>query len=312
MPTASKTFLDVVNMIGWRCGDIPELTTLTDPDRPTKALLDAINEVMHLIHRVRPAMEIQALTSLNTVAPISTGTAAIAQGSTAAVGTDTAWDGTMIGRAISFGGTVSVHRIVSVEDATHLTIDVPFPGDPIINGTYTIAQDEYALPSNFHDFVGDLRVSGMWGRHVQVRRISDIDALRSYHSTSPLLCFTPAYASVREGADTKMMVLHPFPDRIYQILYRYTMQPAEMVSGDDIVPLEDASIGILIGGAVALWQSIQVPEMPMAYIRWQEETLPLALAQDQRMTQEVPRIIPDDTTRSRNWRSYGRIDWKDR
>lgn len=312
MAIASYTLLQVLNIVGFRAGDVPELVTLMNPDRPTSALIEAANEVLRLLARVKPTMDLQARSTITTVAPYTTGTVYVTQQSNQVSGVNTNWTSVLEGRYITITGSTSVHKITKIVDATNLEMDPVYPGDTITTPgvAYTIAQDRYALPSNFYDFI-DVTVDGPSGGTVGLRRISEVDAYRAVHS--PPYTGIPRWASQIQESTGRFILLDPYPDKIYTLAVRHRIMPARLQVDGDIVPVADEDISILLSGILANWLSITKPEAASAYESWKYSTLSLAMAQDQRTTDEVVRVVPDDVMRSPNeYLSYGKIDWKDR
>ena len=85
---------------------------------------------------------------ITTVAPYTTGTVAMTNGSTTVTGTDTVWTSAMVGRKIRFGSDNAYYRISAVGGTTSLTLEVPYQGTTDTDATYSIYKDEYRLPAD--------------------------------------------------------------------------------------------------------------------------------------------------------------------
>ena len=85
---------------------------------------------------------------ITTVAPYTTGTIAVTNGSADIVGTDTVWTEAMVGRKIRFGSDNAYYRIKTFTDATHLTLETVYQGTTDADATYSLYKDEYRLPAD--------------------------------------------------------------------------------------------------------------------------------------------------------------------
>lgn len=80
-----------------------------------------------------------------TVAPYTTGSIAVTNGSTAVVGTGTTFTAAMVDRKLRVSGEDAYYRIASWTDATHITLETPYGGDTATGQEYSIFKDEYRL-----------------------------------------------------------------------------------------------------------------------------------------------------------------------
>lgn len=78
-------------------------------------------------------------------ARVTTGTAALTQGSSNVTGTGTSWTADMVGRKFIVPGQKQFYKIVRVASATSLTINPAFIEDSNATSNYVIYQDEYGL-----------------------------------------------------------------------------------------------------------------------------------------------------------------------
>lgn len=86
--------------------------------------------------------------SITTVAPYTTGTASITNGSTAVAGTLTVWTAAMVGRKIRFGSDTPWYRIAARTSNTAITLENVYQGTANTAATFEIYQDEYKLPAD--------------------------------------------------------------------------------------------------------------------------------------------------------------------
>lgn len=76
------------------------------------------------------------------------GVISMTSGSTAVVGTGTAWDQTFVGRQIRAGFSTGWYNIQSVTDATHLVLDLPWGNASVASSGYQITQTWITLGYN--------------------------------------------------------------------------------------------------------------------------------------------------------------------
>jgi len=85
---------------------------------------------------------------INTVAPYSTGTATVTNGSVTITGSGTSWTSDMVGRKIRVGNGQPYYRIKSIDSSTSMTLVTQFQGSTSSGNSYTIYKDEYRLASD--------------------------------------------------------------------------------------------------------------------------------------------------------------------
>lgn len=84
-----------------------------------------------------------------TVAPYTTGTMDVTQGSTAVVGHSTTWTAAMAGRFVKCGvGGVPFYQIASVGGVTSLTLSQNYTDSTALKQPYSIFQHRYSIPSD--------------------------------------------------------------------------------------------------------------------------------------------------------------------
>lgn len=83
---------------------------------------------------------------INTVAPYTTGTCTVTNGSATVTGTTTVWTSAMIGRKFRFSNDSAYYLIIAVGGTGSLTLATPYQGSTNSTGsTYSIYKDEYRL-----------------------------------------------------------------------------------------------------------------------------------------------------------------------
>lgn len=158
------------------------------------------------------------------LAPETTGTVAVTEGSTAVVGTGTAFTAAMVGQIIRFEDVNEHYFIESVTDATNLVLAVAFNGEDNSSSEYTITFVNYDLPST-----------------VSIRKIRSIVVQNPYSKLEYIdqrrrdeLAPDPVQSTGQPWGylDWGQNTIQPFPvpDRNYVVSIRYQKLPTQ-VSG---------------------------------------------------------------------------------
>lgn len=85
---------------------------------------------------------------ITTVAPYTTGTAAITNGSKTVTGSGTTFTAAMVDRKIRFASDNAYYRIASFTSTTVITLEAAYQGDTTGSTTFSIYKDEYRLPAD--------------------------------------------------------------------------------------------------------------------------------------------------------------------
>jgi hypothetical protein len=94
----------------------------------------------YLVNLVAGGNAAGAMVNRTLPAPVTTaGTVALTKDSATVQGTGTAWSTSLAGLDIQLSGEDTVYRIATVESATQLTLDRPYPGDSKTGQTYRIS-----------------------------------------------------------------------------------------------------------------------------------------------------------------------------
>jgi hypothetical protein len=88
----------------------------------------------------------QPLGAFNTVAPYTTGTVNVTQGSDQVVGVNTAFNSVMDQWFLRVGGTRVWYQVVSITDTTHLTLDQPYVDANATGASFFLGPRYYTLP----------------------------------------------------------------------------------------------------------------------------------------------------------------------
>ena len=166
---------------------------------------------------------------LLTKSPYTTGTVTVSQGATAVTGASTAWaTNDAFGQAnardldkITIGSHRDVYVISGTPTAAAITLASRFTGTAVSAGTYAVFQDEYALESDFDNFIDTRffdrdRTITLLGPHEIYRKFAR-NATRRRPRFAGLIQLGPG-ATV---AGRPRVLLAPAPDAVYTIPYRY-------------------------------------------------------------------------------------------
>jgi hypothetical protein len=310
MSVTTYKLLDLVKVIGFRVGDFKaDVPTLENPDPAILNMVHCVNEVIRKIAQVKGLPMMNGRAMISTVSHHQTGYVVMTKASTTVskVGLiDTVFTNDMEGRAFAVLDKNAIFRIESVIDDDTLVLDSPWPFDTANVVSYTIAQDRYALPADFSDFIS-VSMEGTSGRSLAIVAPAKIDYQRHSMRSSVMSLGTPSIVSKfdKSASGAWEIELDPFPDNEYILSLRYKRAPVKYEHDNDIVPVPDEAIDVLINGVVALWKSIKTPELANAYLNWQGTDLAMFATLDQKGTDQGPQIVPANVMRGGMSRSGG-------
>ena len=136
----SERFADIIS-------DINEVSNLTGKDAVLKR---ALNDFLAEYAGSWPWPHYEDRGFLTTVAPDTTGTVAVTNGSTTVTGTSTAFAALQVGRKLQVDGQLTWYVISAVGGATSITLQDPYQGDTDSGLSFSIFQDEYLLDADTH------------------------------------------------------------------------------------------------------------------------------------------------------------------
>lgn len=202
-----------------------------------------------------------------TNAPYTTGTVTIADATrTTVTGSSTLWNTAVTGFGvnnaqagghITFSGLNEVYEVASVSSDTAMTLATRYTGDELSGATYRYYEDEYALASDFHEFV-DVR---MFSTDMNIPLIGSMDFRRRFPRNDiigrPTVATHIQLGFSSTTAPRHRVVLHPVPDDRYSIPYWYVtsnlavssagVEQARMTADTDepIVPVQFRRVIVL-------------------------------------------------------------------
>ncbi len=305
MASNTHTLLDVVNIVGFRVGDIKDrFATLEQADPATAHLVYCINAALRQMARVKGLRQEASYNIINTVDPYITGTASIALGGTTVTGTPgdpPVWTAGMAGRAFAVDSDGTEYRIATWTDATHIELDKAWVGPVVTDEAYKIVQDRYSTSATFSD-INYAAYDGPSTGDISIRSPSEFARQRFTMRSATLTTGKPLHVTVfsKDSSSNWEIQLDPFPDDEYRITL-YTQDVPDKLSaasdGGTSMPVDDENIDTLIQGAVAMWQD---KDQPGRFQAWVQSDLAFFVAMDTKSTDERVRVTPDDPTRVQN------------
>ena len=311
MSVSNYTLLDVVNVIGFRAGNFKvRLDTVENPDLATIQIIECVNDALRAIFRVKSLPHTNRRASITTMASYKDGTVTTVQGSATVTGIGTAWTSAMAGAGFATMAINSTYRIAGVSSPTQLVLDAPWAGDSITTAVgYVIAQDRYALPSDFYDFIS-VNIEGEFTRYLEIHKPSEMDWHRSMMLGKILDPGSPRRITVFDrdpNSGNWMVELDIFPDKPYRLQLRYRGRLQRLRRDSDVVPLPDEHIDIMYDGAVQKWKEATGAAEPGSFMQWVNGALGQWAAFDQRSTDETPHLVPNTSRSERP--VVGPLDW---
>lgn len=304
MAVCTHTFLDLINLAGYRAGNFKgKIDTLANPDLATINLIACANEAIQAMFKIKGNPHTNSQASITTSAPYSDGTVATTQGSPVVTGTTTVWTSTNAPAGAAFGvaGYNDIMRISSVQSNTSLTLEKPWPYAAVSGEAYTIAVDDYELPGDFFDFYNtSVSLGGPNARRLDVITPSDMEMQRYSLRLVPLQVGRPGLVTVygKSSNGNWQARVDPFPDDAYVLNFLYRRVQGWLQNDNDPLPIPDEHYGVLLRGVVANWrETTGVEGAAGGFQAWINSDLANYSVFDQRTTDEAPRIVPADTMR---------------
>lgn len=191
-----------------------------------------INQALHDIHIQQNWPWAERRATLLTHAPYTTGTVSIALATrTTVAGVSTLWNTAVTGMGfnnaraggkLTFSGGTDVYEVSSVGSDTAITLTDRFIGDTALSAaTYTYYEDEYALASDFFRLVDSRELQGDVVLEVLSRQEFYRRDPRNSTTDQPVRCTIIDLAPSGGTSTNPRMLLHPPPNAVYRIPYRY-------------------------------------------------------------------------------------------
>lgn len=190
--------------------------------------------------------------NLVTVAPYSTGTAAIANAATALTGSGTIWSATYNKFKFATAYSQPWYRFTRTGNTTG-TLDRAYVETTETAATYVLYQDEFDLASDV-DTVITVSLYRSAQNPVVYTPLSQLDASAFVHGTTGV----PQFWSMTTGqtADTKRIRLYPIPDAAYGLRVQYAKAWTDLSTDGDLHALGANKDLLLIKAAAFEAQAI--------------------------------------------------------
>lgn len=219
--TFSDLYTDVLNRVRANTSDSTSIQI-------AKRLLNQGNHDLHFT-RDWPWSERHA--TLKTHATYSTGTVAIATSArTTVTGTSTLWatavtgfgfNNARAGGKMLFEGSVEPYTVQTVSSDTSITLADRWIGDALTAATYVYYEDEYALESDFARLADARFFSDVLRLPVIERRQFYTHFPKNTHRGRPQVVSIIDRPPSSSTAPQPRLLVHPAPDQVYNIPYRY-------------------------------------------------------------------------------------------
>lgn len=223
--------------------DMQNAVLALSPNQLTTASADPgnvkfiINNAYGQLLRFRPWVETLRQIVVTSLAPVTAGTASVANTSFSVVGVGTTWTSAMVGRYFRLGQRAQI-RISSVNSATNLTLSQDWEDVDLTDQKYEINQLRFPLPL---DAERVLRIAGpQWFLNRQNAMLVDIqDPIRILHGT-PLVYTEITQFDGNNGV--KEVEWWPVPNArlMHMVSYRATI--AKLVADNDVPVLVEDTI----------------------------------------------------------------------
>ncbi len=220
------TFSDLYTDAGNRLRvNVSDTTTLT-------ILKRFINQGNHDVHIQQNWPWAERVGMLQTHATYTDGTVAIALSArTTVTGTTTLWNTAVtgmgfnnarVGGKMTFEGDTDVYTVSAVGSDTSITLADRYIGATALTAaTYKYYEDEYALASDFWRTIDLRKFSDNFPLPIIERQEFYRRVVRNSTTNTPRICTLIDLGPSTTVASRPRIVLHPAPEQVYNIAYRY-------------------------------------------------------------------------------------------
>jgi hypothetical protein len=200
--------------------------------------------------------------SIQCIAPYSTGEVSVTDGDATVTGSGTTFTAAMVGRKIRFNGQAEYYTIATFTSDTALELDQTYSGTSDANATYSIYKDEYSLAATAEKIVNITLPSKNY-RLANVGRTEFDTSLPSPKSEG-----APDFW-VDAGTDSNnylLIQLSPIPDDDYVVYYWYRKRLTDLSADADVSLIPTKYHKLLYLGGCA--QTYEQDENPIANNYW--------------------------------------------
>ena len=278
-----------------------------------------VNQANHDVHIQKNWFWAERKGMLQTHASYTTGLVTIAlatrttvTGTSVSGGSIPAWTAAVTGMGfnnaraggkLTFGGANDVYEVTTVDTDVQITLVDRFVGTTALTAqTYTYYEDEYALASDFWRLVDVREFSASWAIPVMPKKDFFARYPRNSRTAVPKVC---TIMELGPGSTTDWrprVILHPAPDKVYNIPYHYITRNLAVTSGgvagvnlsadtdEPILPLRYRHA--LIEYALSLWYRDLKDDARAQAALQAYQTILARVAGDMEPQQDRPRFVP--------------------
>lgn len=192
----------------------------------------------------RPWIERVSECEVFTVAPYTTGTVAITQGSTSVTGSGTTWASTYSGRKLALALGSPWYRFTRTGNTSGTIPTGGYAEATVTASAYTLFQDEYDLSSTFEAITDAQVLSSLRDGGLAETTEADMDARWYVHGeqSTPRM-FAPCQPTT---AGVRRIRLWPIPDAIYRVRVKGLLAYRDMTQDGDLCMLGAKKERVLI------------------------------------------------------------------
>jgi len=199
-----------------------------DPGGNYKDLLYEINATVDQVVDYRPWKWLEKSYRFVLTAPYSTGTVTVTNGSNAVTGASTVWTSGMTGRKFRTQNS-GVEYTFTYVSATSGTLDRVYSGDSDSLLTYTIYEDTYDLPSDYHSYI-QLQNLDTLGILSEMNRNDFTEGLTLYSATEPRTAQYFAVWGRDATTDVTQIVIGYQPVTAHSLELLYWYRPTQLTT----------------------------------------------------------------------------------
>ncbi len=194
------------------------------------------------------------------------GTVAVTHGSTAVVGTGTAFTAAMEGLQFRVGSQDPIYTLVTRTDGTNIVLDQVWGGSTDGTASFQIFRGYHTVPSDFHSFISvwDPRFNWQLNLDVTQEELNRYDAQRANEASSSYAVVNHSYGTIDDlGADVTPPLpryeIWPHQKSEYVYPYLYEVRATDLEDSGAVLPRYirgDLLLEMALGDA-ARWPGVE-------------------------------------------------------
>jgi hypothetical protein len=208
-------------------GQIQDRLINAFPELSPTRIADIINSSYQRLLSRRKWSFLYDVTNLSTIAPYTTGTVDVTQGSATVTGTSTVWTSAMVGRQLRVADDSGFYKIKTVTPPDSITLDTVYAGITKTAQGYSIFQNLYSLSSSCRNLLSIV---------YQMKLIEKDLYFVDRYDPDRLTTGQPEWF-IKRGKDSNgylQIELWPIPDDAYPLRYSYIKSVSDMSKDSDL------------------------------------------------------------------------------